>query len=183
MTHINLLPWREKKRAEEQYQLIRYLWVGFSMAAVIIFFMHYQAKWLADSARECNEELQGEIRQSVQQIKVIKEMKALRQSRLSNLWLLQNLEAMRSVPLRLMEELANMLPSGVYLNRIECVGYQVTLLGYADSSMSISELMRTLGANALIVAPLLTEIKTTSGNNEFKLHFTLKSLLIRRQAS
>ena len=178
MSHINLLPWRERKRQRERLQLTRYLLVGLSMALSMVFFMHHQASRLSELERQRHQQLQNEIMQSIQQIKAIHEMSVLRRSQLSRVAILQNLQEMRLNPLRLLDELITMMPNGVYLNRIECMGNKVLLLGYAESTASISELMRRIEANVGILAPSLTEIKTTSRENEFKLNFMLKSIFI-----
>lgn len=183
MSHINLLPWRERKRQRERLQLIRYLLVGLSMALFVVFFMHHQVSHLIDLERQCHQQLQNEIMQLTQQIKTIHEMSVLRRSQLSRLAILQNLQEMRLNTLRLLDELITMMPKGVYLNRIECMGNKVLLLGYAESTASISALMRSIEANVGVLAPSLTEIKTTSRENEFKLNFMLKSILILGQTA
>ena len=183
MSHINLLPWRERKRQRERRQLTRYLLVGLGLALLVVFFMQHQASYLTALEHQRYQQLQNEMMQSIQKIKAIHEIRALRRSRLLRIAILQNLQEMRLNTLRLLDELIAMMPAGVYLNRIEWMGNKVLLLGYAEVTTSISELMRSIEGNPGILAPSLTEIKTTSRENAFKLNFMLKSIFILSQTA
>ena len=113
-------------------------------------------------------------------IKEISEIKKLRQALIARMNIVQNLQATRTLTVRLLDEIIRILPEGVYLYQIERVGDKVTLLGYAESNTNISKLMRSIEGSVWIKDPELTEIKKTTDNklpdeNEFKLGFILKS--------
>ena len=113
MISINLLPWREKKRKCEQQQWLCYLLVGFSVAVLVMFFLHYQARSWVDMASHRNERLHEELTQLEPQIKAIHEMKILRKSRLTKIAMLEQLQLLRIRPPKLLSELIAMLPSGL----------------------------------------------------------------------
>lgn len=182
MSHINLLPWREKKRQREQQRLLVYLVVGGFIAVTIIFLMYQKARSLTDRQVEENQRLQQEIAQFEQQIKAIKQMKIHKGLVLAKMRIIENLQMMQTRMIHLLNEVGNMMPDDVYLSHFESIGHQVYLLGYADSTRSISALIRRIAGIPWISEPSLSEIKTIHENKEFKLHFSLKLQSIGAQS-
>ncbi len=180
MTEINLLPWREQKREREKKQFITYLVVGLVSAIIIVFLINYYSTWLVDMQTKRNQRLKDEITQLETQIKEISEIKTLRQALIARMVIVQNLQATRTLTVRLLDELIRIIPDGVYLYEIDRVGDKVTLLGYAESNTNISQLMRSIQNSVWTQDPELTEIKKATeakqpDKNEFKLSFILKS--------
>jgi type IV pilus assembly protein PilN len=180
MTDINLLPWRELRREREKKQFTTYLFVGMISAAIVVFLINSYAKQLIDNQTYSNNQLQEEIDQLKKQISEIAELKKLRQALIARMTIVQNLQATRSLTVRLFDELVKILPDGVFLTNVERVSNKVTLLGYSESNSNISQLMRNIETNRWIQNPELTEIKKskdaqTSVENEFKLSFILMS--------
>ena len=91
--------------------------------------------------------------------KEIANIKKLRQALLARMNIVQNLQATRSLTVRLFDELIKIMPDGVYLTNVERAGDKITLLGYAESNTNISQLMRNIENNRWIQDPELTEIK------------------------
>ena len=180
MTEINLLPWREQKREGEKKQFITYLIVAIVSAVVIVFLINYYATSLVDMQTQRNQRLRDEISQLEKQIKEISDIKKLREALIARMNIVQNLQATRTLTVRLLDEIIRIIPSGVYLYQIDRVGDKVTILGYAESNTNISQLMRSIEKSVWIQDPELTEIKKTAevklpDENEFKLSFILKS--------
>jgi type IV pilus assembly protein PilN len=180
MADINLLPWRELKREREKKQFTTVLLIGIVSAALVVFLINSYAKRLIENQTYNNNLLQQEIDKYKKQIEEIKELKKLRQALIARMTIVQNLQATRSMTVRLFDELVKILPDGVYLTNVERVVNKVTLLGYAESNTNISQLMRNIESNRWIQNPELTEIKKSkeaqsSVENEFKLSFILTS--------
>jgi len=180
MTDINLLPWREKKREQGKKQFITYLLGGLISAVVVVFLINYYANYLVDMQTRRNQRLKDEITQLEKQIKEISQIKKLRQALIARMNIVQNLQATRTLTVRLLDEIIKILPDGVYLYQVQRVGDKVTLLGHAESNTNISKLMRGIEGSEWIQDPELTEIKKTTDTklpdeNEFKLNFILKS--------
>ncbi len=179
MTEINLLPWREKKREQEKKQFIIYLLVGLVSAIITVFLINYYATYLVDMQTQRNQRLKDEITQLEKQIKEISQIRKLRQALIARMNIVQNLQATRTLTVRLLDEIIKILPDGVYLYQVQRVGDKITLLGYAESNTNISKLMRSIQGSAWIQEPELTEIKKTTDTklpdeNQFKLSFILK---------
>ena len=180
MTDINLLPWREQKREQGKKQFITYLSVGAISAIVIVLLINYYATYLVGMQEHRNQRLKDEITQLERKIKEISDIKKLREALIARMNIVQDLQATRTLTVRLLDEIIRILPEGVYLYQVERVGDKVTLLGYAESNTNISKLMRSIESSVWIKDPVLTEIKKTTGiklfyENEFKLGFFLKS--------
>ncbi len=178
MADINLLPWRELKREREKKQFTTYLLIGIISAAFVVFVINWYANRLIENQTYNNSLLQDEINTLKKQIEEIKELKKLRQALIARMTIVQNLQATRSMTVRLFDELVKILPDGVYLTNVERAANKVTLLGYAESNTNISQLMRNIENNQWIENPELTEIKKTDEaplnvENAFKLSFVL----------
>jgi type IV pilus assembly protein PilN len=179
MTEINLLPWREQKREWEKRQFTTYFLTGMVFSIGIVGLIFYYATYLVDVQTERNQRLQTEITVLEKQIQEISEIKKLRQALIARMTIVQNLQATRTLTVRLLDETVNIMPDGVYLTKVERVGDKVTILGYAESNSNISKLMRNIEINSWIKDPELTEIKKSTElkkevHNEFKLNFILK---------
>ncbi|GGI91154.1 PilN domain-containing protein [Legionella impletisoli] len=178
MTEINLLPWREARREKEKKEFTLYLGVALAAAAIVVFMWNMYAKNLIEDQTNRNQILQTEITRLKAQIKEIEELKKLREALIARMNIVQNLQATRTLTVRMFDELVNVLPNGVYLTQIEREGDKITLFGYAESNSNISELMRNIEANQWIQSPELTEIKKAKDSpenvdNTFKLSFIL----------
>ena len=180
MTDINLLPWREQKREREKKNFITSLLVGVVGSIIIVFLINYYALYLVDLQTDRNQRLKNEITELEKQIKEISDIRTLRQALIARMIIVQNLQATRTLTVRLLDEIIKIIPDGVYLYQIGRVGDKVTILGYAESNTNISQLMRSIEKSVWTQDPELTEIKKItdvkqSNENEFKLSFILKS--------
>ncbi|WP_133127112.1 PilN domain-containing protein [Legionella nagasakiensis] len=179
MTEINLLPWRELKREREKKQFTIYLFLALISAAAVVFLINIYAKQLIEHQSSRNQLLENEITRLKQQIKEIEEIKAIREALIARMIIIQNLQATRSLTVRLFDELIKIMPDGVFLTYVERKEDKITILGYAESNSNISQLMRNIENNNWIKEPYLTEIKKTQEEsssrveNEFKLSFIL----------
>ncbi len=179
MTKINLLPWREQKREQEK-KLFTTLSVAAVVASIcVVFLSNYYANHLISNQLERNQILQNEIASLDNQIKEIKALKTLRAGLISRMSIVQNLQSTRTLMVRLFDELIKVMPPGIYVTKVERKNDVVSVWGYAESNMSIAQLMKNIDQNEWIQAPVLSEIKKTEDkeqpeDNEFILSFVLK---------
>ena len=168
MTEINLLPWRELKREQEQKQFNTIL-VGMGIVAVgIVFIMNYYANSLVDNQTDRNQRLKKEITIFDRQIGEIKKLKQEREAFISRMTVVQELQTTRPLTVHLFDELIRVMPNGVFIKKISRSGRNVTILGNAISNTSVSNLMRNIEKNEWIQLPILTEIKKTKEKNKLK---------------
>lgn len=178
MTDINLLPWREARREKEKKDFTLYLAAGLLFAIIIVFLINMHAVSLVEAQTQRNQLLKTEIKQIEKKIKAIEALKKLREALIARMTIIQNLQATRTLTVRLFDELIKIMPDGVHLTKVEREGNKITLLGYVESNSNISLLMRNIEVNHWITMPELTEIKkakdaSSSVDNTFKLSFTL----------
>lgn len=179
MTEINLLPWREKQREQEKKIFTTLLLGAMVVAGFIVFLINSYATYLIDNQTARNQMLQKEIASLNQQIKEIKTLKQIRLSLIARMAIIQNLQSTRTLMVHLFDELIKIVPSGVYVYKLERKTDQVTLWGYSEANTNISILMRNIESNAWLQSPILAEIKKIddskqAANNEFSLTFLLK---------
>lgn len=180
MTDINLLPWREARREKEKKEFNAYLALAVALAAFIVFLMNLYANSMITEQTSRNAILENEIKLLDKQLVEIKKLKELRQALITRMTIVQNLQATRTLTVRMFDELIRVLPDGVFLTQIEREGNKITLYGYAEANSNISELMRQIENNQWIKKPELTEIKKAEESESikdktFKLSFTLGS--------
>ena len=178
MAEINLLPWREEKREHDKKQFNLMLLFSFLIAVFILLATNYYAGVILESQEERNTILRNEIKRLDIQTKEIKKLKKIRMALISRMNIIQNLQETRPLMVRLVDEVVKVMPKGAHLVKLERVGEQVIMTGYAMSNSSVSLLMRNIEKSKWIHSPLLSEIKTKKVNdkvvNEFKLSFYLK---------
>ena len=159
MILINLLPHREaaRKRRREMF----YASLGASAVAGALIaggiFLWYAA--LISEQQGRNQVLSSEIKKLEAQIKDIatlqEEIAALRARQQA----VEDLQANRNMPVHLLNEMARLLPDGVYLTSLKQNKDIVSLGGVAQSNERVSELLRNLAAGSpWITKPELIEI-------------------------
>lgn len=179
MADINLLPWRELKREKEKKRFKTYLVVTLAVVALIVLIINFYVASIVDHQTAINQRLEVEIADYKKQIIDIKNLKTLRKNLIARMMIVQNLQATRTLTVRLFDELINIMPNGVYVTRVARVGNKISLLGYTESNSSISQMMRNIESSQWIQLPELTEIKkmkegSEDSPSEFKLSFILK---------
>lgn len=179
ITEINLLPWRELKREQDKKLFTTILLLALVFAAGMVLLANYYSKTLIDNQNNRNKRLQTEIATLDKQIAEIKSLKQLRAALISRMMIVQNLQSTRILTVHLFDELIKVLPSGIYITKVQRDQNLVTVMGFTQSNTYISDMMRNIEQNEWIHHPVLTEIKKpdvdkNSPNSEFKLSFVLK---------
>jgi type IV pilus assembly protein PilN len=181
MIRINLLPHREekRKRREQQFFVLAGLAavVGLAVAGVVWLYLDSQVTQQKNNVAY----MKGEIAKLDKQIEEIRKIREETASLLAKKRVVEGLQANRSEPVQLLDQLLRQLPEGVYLKSIKQTGAKVNIVGYAQSNARVSTLMRNLGASPYLENPELVEIKAVpapdkSGNrvNEFNMNISIK---------
>ena len=181
MIRVNLLPHREekRKRRQQQFGILAGIAAVFSLvvAAGVWFVLDRQD----EDEREQVSYMKAEIDKLDKQIEEIRKIRDETASLLAKKRVVEGLQANRSEPVQLLDQLLRQLPEGVYLRSIRQTGAKVNLTGYAQSNARVSTLMRNLGASPYLENPELVEIKAVpapdkSGNrvNEFNMNISIK---------
>jgi type IV pilus assembly protein PilN len=179
MTRINLLPWREARRKQKQWDFILLLLSGGLAAALAVFLLQLQINQLIGNQEARNQYLQGEIARLKKAETEIKELEKAKARLLSRLEVIQNLQASRPEMVKALDAIPRLLPETVYLLNLKNDGAQLTLKGIANSNNAISMFMRNLAESAEFGEPVLTVVENRDINDTrasvFELSVKLKT--------
>lgn len=178
MVEINLLPWREQKRQREKKLFIKWLMISSSIALVIVFSLNYHIVLLRKNQYVRNQILQQEIIIYDSQIKEANTLKKEKRRLISQISVVQNLQATRILLVHLLDELTKIVPSGIYFAQIKGYENVISVFGYAESNTDVSLVLQNIEHNTWIHNPILNEIKAVKkkqvARNRFKLTFILR---------
>ncbi len=173
MARINLLPWREALRKERKQRFIALWCVSVLAGAVLVFTGGLYISNGIDQQHSRNQYLQNQISQLNQRISEIKDLKTKKEQLLERMEVIQNLQGNRPVIVRIFDQLARMVPEGVYFKEVILSGDRLTLVGVADANDRISALMRNFDDSDWFAEPNLTAVRKVTASsqrwNEFDL--------------
>lgn len=182
MIRINLLPHREERRKALRQQFYALAGLVSALAGVIWFVGFSYINGQIDQQVEKNTFLKKEIATLDKQIEEIQKLKEQTEALLARKQVIESLQANRSETVHLFNELARLLPSGVYLRSIKQEQQKITLVGYAQSNARVSTLMHNLDESPVLERPVLVEIKATTAGKRRINEFTLLINFTRQTA-
>ncbi len=173
MPRINLLPWREQRREEQQRQFLLLLGLVTLLALGLLFLADVVLGQAIDRQEARNAFIRREVTALDQRIHEINELKSRRQQLLDRMKTIQSLQGNRPVISHVFDQLVRTLPEGVYFTSLKMSGNQLAVSGLAESNNRVSSLMRHMDASDWLEAPNLTEVKAAAeGGSQFQLGVT-----------
>ncbi len=175
MAKINLLPWREELR-EQRKKIFAAVWgCTVLLAGAIIFVSDLFISDLVDSQQRRNQYLQNEINvlnKKIAEIKNIKEKKVMLLERMA---VINGLQGNRPVIVRVFDELARIVPEGVYFKTLTINNDVLSMVGVAESNNRVAAIMRKIDSSPWFAEPNLTAVRKINEDgerlNEFDLTF------------
>ena len=159
---INLLPHREMRRERRKkvfVGLLAFVGIGAAAAAVVVALGIDQR---IDAQRARNDFIRAENAKLDEQIKEIATLRAEIDALRARQYAVESLQANRTIPVHLMDELVKHTPEGIYLKTMRQDERKITLTGYAQSNERVSELLRNLANRTpWLERPELVEIKAS----------------------
>lgn len=174
MAHINLLPWREELRKEKKKEFIG---VTVAMAVLmggVVLLVHLYFAGMIQYQESRNSFLQAEIRKVDESIKEIEELERQREQLISRMRVIESLQQNRPEVVYLFDELARLVPEGLFIQDLKQQGRDITINGKAQSNARISAFMRALESSPRFSTPLLNVITTDQRSAERTRQFTLR---------
>jgi len=182
MARINLLPWREELRKEQQRQFLTIMGLSVVLMLLIILAVHIQYANLIDTQNQRNQFLTAQIAEVDAQIKEIEKLESDKQSLQARISVIQQLQGNRPEIVHLFDEIARILPQGLYLKSIEQKGKVITIVGYAQSNARVSAFMRNIEASDWLDKPVLDVIQLANKNENDSREFTLRCVQVNKSA-
>jgi len=173
-TRINLLPWREMQRKEQDRQLLTIAVGAWILMGVVIFYAHVHVTTLIDNQNKRNEFLTQEIAKVEKEIREIAELKKKRADLIARMNVIYQLQGDRTRIVHLFDELARKLPEGVYFSSMSHAGSNVALKGVAQSNARVSALMRNLASSEWFSEPELEVVNVKAKGSDRVSEFSLK---------
>lgn len=182
MTRINLLPWREMRRKEQDRQLLSIGIAASVLMGLIVFYGYLHVSAMVEGQTKRNQFLEQEIAKVDNEIKEIRELKKKRDALVARMQVIQQLQADRTQIVHAFDELVRRLPEGVYLSSLRQTGKNITMQGVAQSNARVSTFMRNLDSSNWFQAPELDVINVTAKGNERVSQFALRVNQVNKSA-
>lgn len=175
MARINLLPWREEFRKQQQQAFLTALASAAGVMAVIFVFVHMHINGLIDNQKSRNAYLKLEIKLVDKKIGEISKLDKQKNRLISKMKVIQRLQSSRPEIVHLFDELATTIPNGVFIKSFTQSGANLTLKGVAQSNARVSAYMRNIEASPWLKQPSLQIIETKEKSTRSRIsNFTLK---------
>ncbi|MBD1387929.1 PilN domain-containing protein [Neiella sp. HB171785] len=144
MSQINLLPWREEAKQKQQQEYLTMLLAAAIGAALIMFAVSsfYSSKISTQQAR--NNYLLQETAILDKKIQELNDLKQRKKDLEQRLKLVQELQLSRNLLTQLFNAMADIIPAGVYLTRVEKTGRLLKIEGISESNNRLANLVRNI---------------------------------------
>jgi len=180
-TRVNLLPWREMRRKEQDRQLLTIAVGAWILMGVIIFYAHVHVSALIENQVKRNDFLNQEIAKVEKEIKEIAELKKQRADLIARMNVIYQLQGDRARVVHLFDELARKLPDGIYFSSLRNSGSNIALQGVAQSNARVSALMRNLSSSDWFADPELEVITVSLKGSDRVSNFSLRVKQVAKQ--
>ena len=166
MAKINLLPWRQEQRKEQQRQFFTIMGLTVVLVVVGILAVHLQYARLIGVQNSRNDYLRKHIAEVEKQIAEINELAAKKERLLARMEIIQQLQRNRPEIVRLFDELVRVMPDGVNLTSLKQQNANLQMTGIAQSNARVSALMRNIDQSEWLTNPQLVVIESGSGKQQ-----------------
>lgn len=179
MPHINLLAWRKASReaAKKQYLSTLLFVVIVSFGGMYGLYMFYAA--LKDGQDVRNNFLTSEIALLEKRIAEIRELDQKKESLRQRQGLIEELQSNRNLGTQIIDEIAKIVPPGVYLTNLERRDRSIVVVGKSESLDRASIMLENIQSSYLFEKDSMQKI--AQGNeekfrllNDFNLRFSVK---------
>jgi len=173
MPYINLLPWRENARREMQQQFIAIL-AGISGVVVFLIFLlnfYYSERLSGQEYR--NNYLQSEISILDKRIREIRDLNKTKESLNKRIKLIEQLQSSRNLGTQILNEVALIVPAGIYLTKVEKKGTGLLITGRSESNNRLANMIRQIEQSDLLSNAVLESIVAGEKENSLLSNFSM----------
>jgi len=174
MAYINLLPWREEAELAKQraFFIILASLGALALTIVIIIGSFYQAKIDGENSR--NQFLSNEIAKLDLRIAEINTLKAKKKSLQERINVIEQLQRSRNLATQVLNEIVNVVPTGVYITKIEKQGDNIQIAGKSESNNHLANMIRGVERSQLFDNAILESIATDDAQSKLLSDFKMK---------
>jgi len=173
MASINLLPWREERRAELKKQFISALGLTALAAVLCVLLVDRVVSAQISHQQKRNNYLQTYIAELDAQVAEIRDLQRKRTQLLERMRVIQELQGNRPIIVRIMDQLVRTIPDGVFYTELNTRSGTIAIQGVAESNNRVSSLMRRLEASDWLEEPNLDAVRAAPSYGEQATTFNL----------
>ncbi len=175
MSKINLLPWREELRKEQNQIFAISCAFPISAAIIVLLCFHFIIARMVETKKIDEAYLNQELDVNKGLIKEVEGIDTKKKELLERVSIIQTLQSTRVYLVRLLDALAKYTPDDVVLSSVSQVGKEVTIEGKSGSNNAISLFMRNLDRLDWIESTKLTGVRegASTDGKDSNLSFTL----------
>jgi len=173
-TRLNLLPWRELRRQEQDRQLLSASVGAWLLMGLIVFYGWYHMNSLIDHQEKRNDYLSTQIARLDEKIKEINKLKDRKQALIARMEIIQQLQSDRTQIVHVFDDLVRKLPKGVHLTGLTKKNKRIMLKGAAQSNARVSSLMNNLDSSDWFTNPDLEIVNAQDKGGKRVSQFTLR---------
>lgn len=138
---INLLPWREEKRQQYKQRFYGMVVLGILAASMLQWFASVYIDHLKEQQKSRNQQLQAYITKLDKELVNLKQIEAKHKSILTRLRLVESLQNQRNKTTDFMNLMPELVPEGVYVDKIKMSGRDVEMAGVSDSTSRLATML------------------------------------------
>lgn len=138
---INLLPWREEKRQEYKQRFYGMVVLGVLVAIGLQWFGSLYIDHLKTQQKTRNQQLQAYVQVLDKQLINLKAIEAKHKSILTRLRLVESLQNERNKTTDFMNLMPELVPEGVYVDKMKMNGRDVEIGGISDSTARLATML------------------------------------------
>jgi type IV pilus assembly protein PilN len=177
LAHINLLPWRESRRAEHKKNYLTLL-VALALCAIgLMFVVGNVLDKMTNNQNFRNNFIEQQTALLDQQIEQIKNIKKNKEAIEQRMALIEQLESSRNAVPIVLDELVRLVPHGLSFRSFSRQGNLIEILGVSESNNRLADFMRQLQDSTVFSSGELSSIKADTSAleavSDFKLTFTI----------
>ncbi len=159
MSKINLLPWREELRKQQQQDFVVAIGAGVLMTCILFVFVYLHIEGKKEYQQKRNRYLTEQIKLVDNKIKEIRNIETKKTQLLTKINVIQDLQESRPQVVHLFDELAKITPDGIFLSRFKQTGKKLEFKGKAQSNARVSAYMRGVEKSPWLESPVLKIIQ------------------------
>lgn len=174
---INLLPWREELLQSKKRQFIRVLII--SLVSVIVLFSasNIGVDYLVRYQKQRNVALKQRLSQLDAQFKNTQSLQKQIQQLMSRLQQLDKVRLQSTERAQMFKALSHIIPDNLLLTQLQCANGEFIANGFTESNAEITVFIHRLLGIKGIQHPMLSEMKATTDNEQYRYAFTIKASL------
>lgn len=158
MANINLLPWREEVREQAKREYLGVLVFTALISGLLVYLFLFAVNSMISNQQARNQYLRDEITfldKQIAEIQTIKQRKADIEKRTD---IILTLQQQRNLPTYVMDELARIVPSGIYLSKLERDDESLLIHGRSESNNNVANMMRKVTTSPWLQEPNMKSI-------------------------